>query len=446
MHTLEQLQAGELAGATRVKLSCNLTEVPSEIFDLAETLEILDLSGNHLTSLPDAFTRLQNLRIAFFSDNDFTVFPEVLGKLPRLEMIGFKACQIGHIAEDAIPHTTRWLILTNNQIAELPASIGKCTRMQKLMLAGNKLKALPPELASCQNLELFRISANQITHLPDWLFSLPRLSWLAISGNPCNPPASTATDLPEISWQDLVLEEQLGEGASGIISRAHWQNRANSTHQVAVKVFKGEVTSDGLPEDEMQACMRAGAHPNLVQVLGKLGQHPAQKQGLVFELIPAGYRNLGGSPSFESCTRDVYAEDTVFTLEEAISISLGVASATAHLHARGISHGDLYAHNTLVDETGHPLFGDFGAATVYDQANTTLATALERLEVRAFGCLLEDLLDHLTPEAMAQERAQRLLQLKQVCMQPEVQNRPAFSFIVEQIESISKQVMPSSLN
>ncbi|WP_181306005.1 leucine-rich repeat-containing protein kinase family protein [Rufibacter sp. XAAS-G3-1] len=437
MHTLEQLQAGELAGATRVKLSCGLTEVPSAIFDLAETLEILDLSGNHLTCLPNAFTRLQHLRIAFFSDNDFTVFPEALGKLPRLEMIGFKACKISHIAEDAIPPTTRWLILTNNQIAELPASIGKCARMQKLMLAGNKLKSLTPELASCQNLELFRISANQITHLPDWLLALPRLSWLAMSGNPCNPPVPTATELSEIPWQDLVLEEQLGEGASGIITRAHWQNQANSTQQVAVKVFKGEVTSDGLPEDEMQACLRAGAHPNLVQVLGKITQHPAQKQGLVLGLIPAGYRNLGGSPSFESCTRDVYAEGTVFTLEEAISISAGIASAAAHLHARGISHGDLYAHNTLVDATGHPLFGDFGAATVYNQDNTALASALERLEVRAFGCLLEELLDHLTPQDMAQERAQNLLLLKQDCMQPEVQNRPDFATIVEQIASNS---------
>jgi hypothetical protein len=46
MHTLAQLRAGELSGITRLDLSCGLTEFPREIFDLADTLEILNLSGN----------------------------------------------------------------------------------------------------------------------------------------------------------------------------------------------------------------------------------------------------------------------------------------------------------------------------------------------------------------------------------------------------------------
>ena len=35
----------------------------------------------------------------------------------------------------------------------------------------------------------------------------------------------------------------------------------------------------------------------------------------------------------------------------------------AHVHAAGLCHGDLYAHNTLVvRETGEAKVGDFGAA------------------------------------------------------------------------------------
>ena len=52
-HTLEQLQAGQLAGARQLKLACGLTEFPREIFDLADTLEVLDLTGNALSALPD---------------------------------------------------------------------------------------------------------------------------------------------------------------------------------------------------------------------------------------------------------------------------------------------------------------------------------------------------------------------------------------------------------
>ena len=65
-----------------------------------------------------------------------------------------------------------------------------------------------------------------------------------------------------INWQQLTVTHQLGEGASGIISKAVWQANNDATKEVAVKIFKGAVTSDGYPEDEMHACILAGNHPN----------------------------------------------------------------------------------------------------------------------------------------------------------------------------------------
>jgi hypothetical protein len=50
MKSLEQLRAGKLVGTRRLNLSCHLREFPREIFDLADTLEILDLSGNQLSA------------------------------------------------------------------------------------------------------------------------------------------------------------------------------------------------------------------------------------------------------------------------------------------------------------------------------------------------------------------------------------------------------------
>ncbi|MER2539862.1 MAG: protein kinase, partial [Azonexus sp.] len=97
MNTLEQLRAGELTGSRRIKLACGLSEFPREIFDLAETLEILDLSGNTLNSLPDDLPRLRHLRILFCSDNQFTELPAVLGQCTQLSMIGFKANQIRQV-------------------------------------------------------------------------------------------------------------------------------------------------------------------------------------------------------------------------------------------------------------------------------------------------------------------------------------------------------------
>ena len=61
MHTLEQLRSGALAGTRRLDLSCGLSELPEEIFALADTLEVLNLSGNRLLELPHQLTRLHKL-------------------------------------------------------------------------------------------------------------------------------------------------------------------------------------------------------------------------------------------------------------------------------------------------------------------------------------------------------------------------------------------------
>ena len=89
MHTLAQLKAGQLAGITRLDLSCGLTEFPREIFELADSLEILNLSGNALNSLPDGLHRRPHLRVLFCSDNRFTELPACLGQCAKLSMIGF---------------------------------------------------------------------------------------------------------------------------------------------------------------------------------------------------------------------------------------------------------------------------------------------------------------------------------------------------------------------
>ena len=443
MQTLEQLQSGQLTGTKKLEIAADLTEFPREIFELASTLEYLDLSNNHLTELPADFACLKNLKIAFFSNNDFTQFPAVLGACPNLEMIGFKTGKISVVPENAFPAKLRWLILTNNQLTELPASIGKCRNMQKLMLAGNKLKALPPELAACYRLELLRIAANELAEFPDWLFSLPRLAWLAIAGNPFSIPPSISSDLPEIAWPDLEIAEPLGQGASGVIYQGNWRTKeaAQAAKPVAVKIFKGEVTSDGLPADEMMACIAAGSHPNLVPVLGKLSDHPDQKQGLILELIPPVYKILGITPSLETCTRDHYPADTTFSQNQLLSIASGMASVGAHLHARGVMHGDFYPHNILINEAANPLLGDFGAAVIYDKTDTDRATLLQRLEVRAFGYLLEDLLDHLDTQNSNQEIVMAFNHLKEACLNENIAQRPDFDTICKEIERAVSKVI-----
>jgi hypothetical protein len=437
LHTLQQLQSGELTGIKHLKLSCGLTRIPDKIFELAGTLEILDLSGNQLSSLPDEFIQLKKLRILFLSDNNFTTFPKILFQFTQLSMIGFKSNQISIIPENALPLTLRWLILTNNQLEYIPKSIGNCKLLQKVMLAGNQLKELPSEMVDCKKIELLRISANHLYTLPDWLFSLPRLSWLAFAGNEFGSLKNSADYLPDVDWNRLKVLDVLGQGASGIIAKAIWTPERAVSKEVAIKVFKGEVTSDGFPLDEMKACVHTGPHPNLIPIIGKIKDHPEQKSGLVLELISSSFKNLGGPPDFETCTRDIFPADTFFSLKQIIRITSGIADVVVQLHSRGIMHGDLYAHNILVTNDGETLLSDFGAACHYD-VHSKEALKLQRLEVRAFGCLLEDLLSRIQVSDQQQPSAQLLRLLLNECIHENLNLRPDFCTIRERIEEVSE--------
>lgn len=63
----------------------------------------------------------------------------------------------------------------------------------------------------------------------------------------------------------------------------------------------------------------------------------------------------------------------------------------SYLHEKSICHGDLYAHNVLVDgETGTAVLCDFGASFFYpsDMHDTSV---FEGTEVRAFGLMARDM-------------------------------------------------------
>lgn len=434
LNTLEQLRAGTLHGARRLTLRAGLRELPEEVYTLADTLEVLDLSGNELEELPADLARLRQLKVIFCSNNRFTRLPEALGRCESLEMVGFKANLIADVPAASLPPQLRWLTLTDNRIATLPDELGRRPRLQKLMLAGNRLRALPASLAACERLELLRISANQLEGLPDWLLTLPRLAWLAHGGNPFSASheavALDRTSLPRVPWSALDVQALLGEGASGHIHRAIGPDGK----AVAVKVFKGEVTSDGLPSTELAACLQAGTHPQLLPAIGRLRDHPTGADGLLMPLIGPEFRTLAAPPSFESCTRDVYDATLRLPASAVLSMGAAIADALAHLHAHGLTHGDLYAHNTLHDGHGQIRLGDFGAASFLASVPPHQAARLKALDLRALGCLLEELADCCDERTFLLEP---MAALTQDCLHTDVDHRPSIDELARALRELA---------
>merc|ERR1712032_1248529 len=132
-----------------------------------------------------------------------------------------------------------------------------------------------------------------------------------------------------------------------------------------------------------------------------------------------------------------------FSVFAAISIAQRVARACEYLHGRGIYHGDVYLHNTLVVPTGagscmgvaDVRLSDFGAACAVDE----LHRMLFKIEVRSFGWLIEDLLaqlDQAAIKSVAGMKAVALLQrVRKLCGNTIVADLPDFTQLGAELDS-----------
>ncbi len=434
MNTLIELKLGNLKDSKYIKIVAGLETFPQELYSLVNTLEVLDLTDNNLTTLPDDFDRFKKLKRLFLSNNQFNQVPKILAKLPFLSMIGMRNNKIKIFEENSLPLSTRWLILTDNELTSLPQSIGDLKLLQKCMLSGNKLSILPESLSKCFNLELLRISANKLTSFPTCILTLPKLSWLAYGGNPfCKKHTNSKIKLQTVEWNELIIKELLGEGASGNIYKATYKEK-----NVAIKIFKGEMTSDGLPQDEMDINISIGVHENLIDVFAQVLSHPEGKDVLMLELIPSSFFNLGLPPSLDSCTRDIYPPDFKLSTQASLKILKAMANAAVHMHQKGIMHGDFYAHNIMIDKNYNSILGDLGGASYYKTEELEICSILEKLEVRAFGCLIEELLYLCSKDNQDDNIRESLLQLQILCLNNIPKKRPSFNQILKQLNKLSK--------
>ena len=423
--TLTRLRAGALAGACTLNLAgTGLTALPDEVIALAGTLEVLDIGRNRIETLPAAFARLRRLRILFGSGSPFRSLPEVLGECPSLKQIGFRGCGLETVPAASLPPALRWLTLTDNRIRTLPPALGALGSLCKLLLSGNRLSSLPRTFEGAASLELLRIGANGFATLPPFLAELPSLAWLGFAGNPAEASRGPTVPPPVAPMDRLTIGPRLGEGASGIVHAADWHRQGGRSDPVALKLFKGAITSDGLSRREIDAALACGPHAHLLGGLACVPDHPSGAPGLLLPRVPSDWRALAAPPSAETCSRDVYAAQLRLPSGVPRRIAYAVASAAAHLASRGMLHGDLYAHNVLWDggTRGAARLGDLGAASLLPAGDA--AAGLSRTDVLAWGILARELLDRAAaPDPTLASLAER-------ASDPRRAARPSFGEIV----------------
>jgi hypothetical protein len=390
------------------------------------------------------------LEILFLSENKFQVFPEVIGKLSKLRMLSLRGNRLTELSTTNLPtNSLVWLILTNNLISRIDPNIGKLKRLRKLMLSHNRLSCIPREFEKCKDLELIRLANNEITHeLPKGFLSLPKLAWISLAGNPIAHCPQTKEK--EICKSTVSLDESriLGKGASGIVYSGKYAGQ-----DVAVKLFHQQSKgSDGRPEDEA-AINALVEHHLVVSALGVfLCDEKEKHEGMVMQLLE-GAKAVGKVPSFDTVTRDAGPDGAIeLDRESVLSIVWNVATALEHVHTKvDVSNGDVYLHNILMCNGGIARISDWGASFIYD-GNHDYAPIFERIEVLAFGRLVQDLFDWYLNSSLPDltESADFLLgrtrgelinngpfyDLMESILQPDQMKRPSFKEIKKALSQL----------
>ncbi|CAE7357044.1 lrrc57 [Symbiodinium natans] len=140
------------------------------------SLQVLDLSRNQLSFLPDGFLHgAKALRYVDLSFNRLFSLPDSILECKQLLIL--------HV--------------DNNELEKLPSDIGVLKGLRKLSASYNKISELPPTIGSCKLLEKIRVVSNQITVMPYSLLKLWKrkggvLEELLVEGNPLLQPSITA--------------------------------------------------------------------------------------------------------------------------------------------------------------------------------------------------------------------------------------------------------------
>ncbi|XP_015176087.1 PREDICTED: leucine-rich repeat-containing protein 40-like [Polistes dominula] len=142
MHELHEMFS-VITTVTDLKLtSNNLTHLPEWIGEKYKHLQALDLSKNHLLSLPSTIGLLKYLRNIDISFNRFTELPEHIYEISSLETLVINDNMVTNIDVPSLKKLKKLAVLNlaNNNIDNVPAELGTLTNIRSLMLSGNCFK------------------------------------------------------------------------------------------------------------------------------------------------------------------------------------------------------------------------------------------------------------------------------------------------------------------
>ncbi|KAM0886748.1 hypothetical protein ACQ4PT_029492 [Festuca glaucescens] len=152
-------------------------------------VESVRLVDRNLRYLPEAFGRIQGLRVLDVSHNQLQVIPDAIGALEHLEE----------------------LRLASNALVSLPDTVGLLSSLKILDVSTNKLRTLPDSISKCRSLVELNASYNGLTYLPTNIgFELVNLQRLWVHMNKLRSFPSSICEMQSLYLLDAHFNELCG--------------------------------------------------------------------------------------------------------------------------------------------------------------------------------------------------------------------------------------------
>ncbi|XP_035471369.1 vasorin b [Scophthalmus maximus] len=190
---IEGLTAKDFDGMENLEmldLSQNkLTEIPDRVFEPLTSLRNLDLSSNQISHISEeCFQGMALLeRLYLYSNLIKTIHPAAFNGLENLLELKIQGNQLTSLPALSMPHLLL-LDLRFNVLHTLGPSDLQTPNLESLKLGGVGLTSLDKELiGNLKNLHELDISGNQIESFPSVLKETQGLIHLSLAGNPMGP-------------------------------------------------------------------------------------------------------------------------------------------------------------------------------------------------------------------------------------------------------------------
>eukprot|EP00939_MAST-03C_sp_MAST-3C-sp1_P000738 g738.t1 len=202
----------------------NLSELPSELLDLASRLRELRLVGNPLTRLPEEISRLSSLRVLVLHGGALESLPRSIGDLAQLEELSLNDNKLVELP-DGVTRLANLstLSICNNRLTTLPVEIGRLESLKSLDVSVNQLRGLPESIGTLGRLELLEAGHNVIEELPSDMWGLAFLRRLHLNRNRLSVLPETLGDLR--SLRVLKLAHNKIEDVPDEICGSRWLRR-----------------------------------------------------------------------------------------------------------------------------------------------------------------------------------------------------------------------------